>query len=254
MNAPLELTPELAFPQVDVNLIPLPGGHMGDFFAALAAAQGAFGVIEKNKSAMIRPKDHSKAAYSFKYADLAEILEKTKAARASNGLALTQLVTNKPRDVGGVMIRTILGHSSGARMEATLDVPRGREGEVKDFGSYITYLRRYIAGPMLGVAADDDLDNDGEGLLDDAPMMGGYSPEPGGPRNAAPSNPAESPQLRNAKNVRELSATFTKFSAENKERFRAQYERLLDELDTAAAASNTNGKPTAQQEAPKDDL
>lgn len=249
MNAPLQMTPEQAFPEVEMNLYPVAGGHMGEFFAALAAAQGMFQPIEKNKDVTIRPRE--KAAYSFKYADLTEILEKTKAGRAENKLALTQLVTNKPRLVGGVMIRTILGHASGARMEAVLDVPKGREGEVKDFGAYITYLRRYIAGPMLGVAADDDLDNDGEGALDDMPM-GGYTPEPSTPRNAAPSNPAESPLLRDAKSVKELSTVFNKFSSDNKERYRAHYERLLAVLDTPDA---TNRAPAAaQQSSSKDDL
>lgn len=250
MNAPLEMTKEQAFPDVDLNLIPAtPGGSMGEFFGALAKAQAMFMPIEKNKNVTIRPRD--KPSYSFKYADLAEILEKTKAGRAESSLALTQLVTNKSSSVGGVMIRTILGHSSGARMEAVLDVPRGREGEVKDFGAYITYLRRYIVGPMLGVAADDDIDQDGSEGHDDPPMVDGHPSEP---RNPAPSNPAESPLLRDAKSVRELSTAFNKFSPENKDRFRAQYERLLTELDApppAAASATTKGTPTTQK---KDDL
>ncbi|KVN83476.1 hypothetical protein WJ68_16320 [Burkholderia ubonensis] len=233
-----------------MNLIPLPGGHMGEFFGALAAAQGTFLPIEKNKDVTIRPRD--KAAYSFKYADLAEILDKTKAGRAENKLALTQLVTNKPPHVGGVMIRTILGHISGARIEAVLDVPRGREGEVKDFGGYITYLRRYIVGPMLGVAADDDLDEngDGHGVPDEAEgdLKGGYSPTSS--RNLAPTNPAESPVLRDAKSVRDLTTKFNQFSAENKQRFREHYERRLEELDPST------GKPAAAAatDAQKDDL
>ncbi|WP_109479191.1 ERF family protein [Paraburkholderia sp. C35] len=267
MNAPLELTQERAFPALDFNLIPAtPGGHMGDFFAALAAAQGAFEQIQKNKDARIKPKDATKQAYTFKYADLAEILDKTKAGRTSNNLALTQLVTNKSSDQGGVMIRTILGHSSGARMESVLDVPRGREGEVKDFGAYITYLRRYIVGPMLGVSADDDLDDNGDGMPgDEEPTMRGYIPPSVG--NPAPSNPAESPILRDAKSVKELTTAFNKFSSENKDRYRAHYERLLEALDTpmnnnptATGKSATNGKPAATAAAPaqqvpkKDDL
>lgn len=247
MNAPLEMTREQAFPNVDLNLIPLPGGHMGEFFAALAAAQGTFEPIEKNQSAHIKPRDSGKAAYSFKYADLSEILLKTKTGRTANNLALTQLVTNKPRDQGGVMIRTILGHSSGARMEATLDVPRGREGELKDFGGYITYLRRYIVGPMLGVAADDDIDAHPDG--DDAP--GSYSANPvSGPRNPAPTNPAESPLLRDAKSVRELTTAFNKFSPENKDRYRAHYESLLEALDMPAATAPAAVSGTAKASAP----
>jgi hypothetical protein len=115
---------------------------------------------------------------------------------------------------------------------------------------------------MLGVAADDDLDAHPD---DDGPMDGpSYSSEPAsGPRNPAPSNPAESPLLRDAKSVRELSAAFNKFSPENKERYRAHYERLLAELDTPAAAnakaattgtSKAAAPAAAQQAAPKDDL
>jgi hypothetical protein len=253
MNAPLQLTPEQAFPSLEVNLIPLPDGHMGEFFGALAAAQGAFDHIEKSKHVMIRPRDASKAAYSFKYADLAEIRSKTTPALAANKLALTQLVTNKPREVGGIMIRTILGHASGARMEAVLDLPK-TNGDVKDLGAYITYLRRYVVGPMLGIAADDDLDEDGEPPAGSSPM--GYSAEPSTLRNPAPSNPAETPLLRDAKSIKELTTAFNKFSPENKDRFRAQYERLLEALDvpppTAAAAKGAT--PAAAAAKPKDDL
>lgn len=246
MNA---MTEAQAFPEIDLNLIPGPQGHMGEFFGALALAQGAFEPIEKNKEVTIRPRE--KPSYTFSYADLAEIRAKTTPALSKNGLALAQIVTNKPQHVGGVQMRTILGHASGARMESVLDIAKGRDNEVKDFGAFVTYMRRYAVSALLGIAADSDLDDDEEPRFDE-PVMGN-SADTSSPRNPAALNRAESPQLRAAKSVKELAAIFNKFSQENKDRFRPQYERLLEELDTPAAASSTD-KPAAQQSAPKDDL
>lgn len=217
MNAPIDA--ELLHPSVDVNLIPAPGGDgsLGEFFGAFGAAQGAFEPIVKNRTVTVRPQDKSKASYTYKYADLEEIRTKTQPHLTANGFCLTQLVTNNPK--GGVHIRTILGHKSGARMEALLGVPRA-DGEIKDFGAYITYLRRYKVGAMLGVAADDDLDENGQAAGE------GELQAPGG---TVPEHPA----LRDATTVSELNRAMATLTKEEKGRFGRYFNRRMDELEAA---------------------
>lgn len=215
MNAPIDAG--LLKPEIDLNLIPAPGadGNLGEFFGALAMAQGAFEPLLKNRAVTIRPKE--KAAYSFRYADLEEIRSKTQPALTANSLALTQLVTNKPS--GGVHLRTILGHKSGARMESLLEVPKSG-GDVKDFGGYITYLRRYVVGAMLGVAADDDLEEDGD------PAGDGEHP--------APRNPAVHPALRDAKTIAELSKAMNSLTKEEKQKYYDYFNQRQDDISAAA--------------------
>lgn len=218
MNAPIDS--DLLKPEIDLNLIQgaNPDG-LGEFFGALATAQGAFDPIVKNRDVTIRPRE--KAPYSFRYADLEEIRTKTTPALSANGFALTQLVTNKP--AGGIHLRTILGHKSGSRMESLLDIPRGRDSEIKDFGAYVTYLRRYVVGAMLGVAADDDMDENGQ------PAGEG---EPG----TAPSNAPVHPEMREAKTVGALSKVMSALSKDEKAKYADYFNQRMQELRDAEAA------------------
>jgi hypothetical protein len=215
MNAPTDLK-DLQ-PVVDVNLI--DGGNpanIGTLFAALALAQGLFQPIVKNRDVTVRPKDQTKASYKFRYADLEEIGKKTTPHLSANGFALLSLVT-KNRD-GGTKLRTILGHSCGARIESELDVPRGRDGEIKDFGAVITYLRRYVVGAMLGVAADDDLDEDGQ--------------ERGaGEGHSAPNTAPVHAGLRDAKTIGELAKVMAGLPKDDKAKYAAYYNQRQDELE-----------------------
>ncbi len=147
-------------PQVETTLTPAAAGGMGPMYTALAKAQGAFQPIEKNRSVTIEIKDKDTGrrigSYDFRYADLQEIRSKTTPALSENGLCLFQLVTEEGN---GTVIRTVLGHSTGAEISSVMRVVRD-DKNIKNFGAAITYLRRYIVSALLGVAADDDLDED----------------------------------------------------------------------------------------------
>lgn len=201
---------------LDMNLIPgIDPASMGLLFAALAAAQGEFQPIEKNRAVTITSRKEGGRSYSFRYADLQEIGAKTTPALSKNSLCLMQPVTDRQR--GGTIIRTILGHSSGARVESILEVPRG-DGDIKTFGAYITYLRRYVVSAMLGVAADDDLDEDGD---DDT---GGKAP------GAAEIHPG----MRDAKSIGELSKIMSGLEKADRIRFNDYYTQRTQELREAA--------------------
>lgn len=131
---------------------------MAKLYAALAKAQGQFLAIEKNRAVEIAMKTGGR--YKFRYADLEEILTKTRPALSSNGLALIQRVVQTE---SGPILQCSLMHADGGLISSEVQIPGARElADPKAFGAAITYHRRYLVTAMLGVAADDDLDEDGQ--------------------------------------------------------------------------------------------
>ena len=115
--------------------------------AALAAAQGQFPTVTKDKVARI-------GHYSYRYADLAGILAAVQPVLTAHELAVLALPDTQD---GRPALTTRLVHASGQWVEATTellvaqDTPQGR-------GSAITYARRYALCAVLGIAAEDDDD------------------------------------------------------------------------------------------------
>jgi hypothetical protein len=140
-------------------------GYSAKLAEALAKAQGEFLAIEKNKSVQIKSE---KGSYSFRYADLEEMIAKTRPALAKHGLSVVQSIGVSPQ--GGVFLDTVLMHASGGALSSRLPLPDvGSMGDPKRFGALITYLRRYQYSAILCIAADDDLDDDGEDSRDSSP-------------------------------------------------------------------------------------
>lgn len=123
--------------------------------SALAKAQGAFRPIEKNRQVVIQTK--SGGSYKFRYADLEELIDATRSHLAANGLSIVQLIA-------GANLRTVLLHESGEELasDMPLGAAAGSGDDIKTFGAKISYLRRYAYQSMLCLAADDDIDEDGE--------------------------------------------------------------------------------------------
>lgn len=144
--------------------------NMPALYAALAKAQGQFQPIEKNREVQIQMYDKQtrapKGSYKFRYADLQEVLAKTRPALAANGLALVQTI--EPTSTGQALVCKLV-HAEGGSIISQVPMASARDlGDPKAFGAAISYLRRYLVTAMLGVAADDDLDEDGQeaGALD----------------------------------------------------------------------------------------
>jgi hypothetical protein len=116
----------------------------GSLAAALAKAQAAFPPIVRDKEVAVR-------SYSYKYAPLDAILAAVRDPLATNGLAIAQLLE-------GPDLVTLLLHESGSTLTARTPLPPW-EG-VQQYGSMVTYIRRYALTAMLGIATEDD--DDGE--------------------------------------------------------------------------------------------
>ena len=115
--------------------------------AALVAAQADLRNPGKDKTA-------NTGTYSYRYADLASILDLVRPILAKHGLAVLQDVR---MEEGRLLIFTRLLHSSGESLE--FGPLAGSVGSSwQQTGGGITYARRYALQAALGIAADEDDD------------------------------------------------------------------------------------------------
>ena len=121
--------------------------------AALAKAQSEFPPIERRKTVTVTTKTGGQ--YKFAYAPLDEILAAVKPVLSGNGLALSQLLSNLD---GRPALRTMLLHASGEFLEDVCPLPVNGGESAQEIGSAITYLRRYAAVAILGIATEEDDD------------------------------------------------------------------------------------------------
>lgn len=167
---------------------------------ALAAAQGAFPVIPRDRTVTVTSRrqreDGSRAQYTFTYAPLSTILEKVRPALAANGLALAQSVICGEQ--GAEFVRTMLLHTSGEFLANEIPVfTSGADNASQAYASGLTYARRYGVTTLLVLAADDD--DDGEANADGQRSQRGNGngrrePYRGSfPKDKAPAQPREKP-------------------------------------------------------------
>lgn len=144
---------------------------INSLITALSQAQGKFENPSPN-----RENPH----YKSKYADLAKVIDASKAVMAEFGLAITH--ATEIREDKLILITT-LWHKSGEFLVSEWPLPLGRPQEM---GSALTYARRYNLGQILGIATD--FDDDGEAAEDHKQRQ-----EPGKQtRKPIPTTPAKS--------------------------------------------------------------
>lgn len=123
--------------------------------AALAKAQGKMTNPPKNRTGQCR-------GGKYRYSDLAEVIDHTRAALADNGLSVAQLTVYGE---GRNTLVTRLLHSSGQYLESTYPLPMNAAAQ--EMGSAITYARRYSLCAILGIAADEDDDGANAGQTEE---------------------------------------------------------------------------------------
>ena len=115
--------------------------------AALVAIQAELRNPAKDKTA-------NTGTYSYKYADLASILDLIRPILAKHQCALAQDVRMED---GRLLISTRLIHSSGESLEFG-PLAGSVGGSWQQTGGGITYARRYALQAILNIAADEDDD------------------------------------------------------------------------------------------------
>lgn len=119
---------------------------------ALSKAQNAFPPIPKNKTAKVKMK--AGGEFSYKYADLADVLSAALPKMTENGLSLRQPIRDTPK---GMRLITEIHHCSG-QWASDDGLPISNGLSPQELGSELTYMRRYGACGMLGIAPDVDED------------------------------------------------------------------------------------------------
>ena len=118
----------------------------GEIFKALALAQGSFPGVPKSG---FNP--HFKNAFST----LEDIEKSCRPHLKDNGLGYTQVIYEGER----TFLVTMLTHSSGQWIRSRVEL-RPASWDAQKVGAYITYMRRYSLGALLGIAGCED--DDGE--------------------------------------------------------------------------------------------
>ena len=114
-----------------------------ELFAAMAKAQGEIENASKNAA---------NPHFRSKYADLAEVLNTIRPTFATNGLCLTQ---STGFDGSLVSVTSILSHKDGGYITSVASCVPAKT-DAQGIGSSTTYLRRYSAAAMAGIAQEDD--------------------------------------------------------------------------------------------------
>lgn len=124
--------------------------QINELAAALAKAQGVMGNAVMNR---INP--HFKS----KYADMGSVLDAIRPPLSANGLAIVQ-----PMQImeGGLVLRTILMHSSGQYIAGEYPLPAASSQQA--MGSALTYARRYSIAALVCNASDEDDDANAAGV------------------------------------------------------------------------------------------
>jgi hypothetical protein len=132
---------------------PYRSALIGQLVAARAKATKEIKTIVKDKKATI-PNKNGGAGYQYAYADLADVMEAVDDALAAQELALFQTIQDRGK---GAVLVTTLAHSSDQWIASEVRIASPDAGP-QVFGSSLTYMRRYCALGILGLAPDTDDD------------------------------------------------------------------------------------------------
>jgi len=118
--------------------------NIDQVITALSQAQGQFPSAKK-------------AATSNwgKYSDISAIIDCIREPFQENNLALIQAPSN-PEGQDGVTVTTRVAHKSGQWLEDEFTMRISDRATPHQYGGLITYMRRYSAAAMLGLAQEDD--------------------------------------------------------------------------------------------------
>lgn len=178
---------------------------INELVLALAQAQAQLSAAPRNREVEVNTKSGHK--YKFKYATLDAIIEHVRKPLTDNGLWFTQTL----EDAGGrYRLITTLFHSSGQYLSSATPLLVSGGGN-QEFGSALTYMRRYALSAILGIAADEDDDAnaaDGNSITSSQDRKpAGKTPasndKPAGQaRTAAPQNNAEAAWKKDAERIK----------------------------------------------------
>ena len=122
---------------------------------ALSKAQAEIKPPEKNR--IVDYTDRSGRRVKYKYAGLADVFECIKVPFKNHGLSVTQTLEYV---LGNLVLRTQILHSSGQSIDSSHPLPDPQKQSMKpqEFGSSLTYARRYSLCAIVGIEGEEDDD------------------------------------------------------------------------------------------------
>jgi len=157
---------------------PARSRNIGDLVLALFKAQGEFPDIDRNRTVTVQPRSGGQP-YQFKYATLSAIIDAIRKPLSANGLAYTQIISHDIES-GFYILTTTLYCGEQYLSSKTPIIIEGSSNQ--QFGSALTYMKRYALAAILGIAADEDDDgnaadgNEIKAVKDKAPKV--TAPDP----------------------------------------------------------------------------
>lgn len=124
-----------------------------DIATALATAQAKFKPAQKRRTVSVKSE---RGAFTYNYADLADIIDAIRPALSEHGLSFLQTCCTLASG-SAVAVTTLLMHQSGQWIESTL-IMAVADLKPQTLGSIITYARRYALSCMVGIASEEDDD------------------------------------------------------------------------------------------------
>lgn len=117
--------------------------EINELAAAMSIAQGQMGAAYKNSS---------NPHFNSKFADLTSISDVIKQPLSDNGLSVVQFPINNEQ---GVAIATRVMHKSGQWIEESFGI-KPVKGTPQEYGSLLSYFRRYALAAIFGIPQTDD--------------------------------------------------------------------------------------------------
>ena len=144
---------------VTTNMDPNRSPEVDKLIAALAKAQGVICAPERNKTVKVTPRSGG-APYSFKYATLNGIIEAIRKPFSDNGLWFTQVLVylSDETQIRHYGVVTTLWHESGQYIRSEVPLIVDNISNNQQFGSALTYMKRYALSALCGIAAEEDDD------------------------------------------------------------------------------------------------
>jgi hypothetical protein len=127
---------------------------MDQLAQALSKAQLKIKAPLKNKKVDYT---HNGKRTKYSYADLADVIEAVKVPLSEVGLAVIHTIGF----IDGIFgLKTVLLHTSGQSIDSFYPLPNPAHQEIKaqEFGSHLTYARRYSLSAIVGIASEEDDD------------------------------------------------------------------------------------------------
>jgi hypothetical protein len=113
-----------------------------EMFESLLKVQGELKPVKK---------DEENPFFKSEYATLGAIWKAIQPVLSKNGF-----IVNQP--VRGTNVVTILSHISGDELTSEFPIVTKSNNNPQDFGSAVTYARRYALSSLLGIVTEDDDD------------------------------------------------------------------------------------------------